>query len=72
MDSNPDSFLARNILRTARDVYRGQFARVAGTAAVVFGTVAVVDAILTERSANARDPLLRASLVGAAAFLSLG
>jgi hypothetical protein len=72
VDPNREPLRARNILRTSKDVYRGNFARVAGTAAVVFGTVAVIDTVLTAGAANERNPLLRASLVGAAAFLSLG
>jgi hypothetical protein len=72
VDSNREPLRARNILKTSRDVYRGNFARIAATAIVVFGAVAVIDTVLTARAANEHQPLLRASLVGAAAFLSLG
>jgi hypothetical protein len=66
------SLRVRDVLRTARRVYGGQFARVAGTALVVFGTLAVVDAAATDLVSRTHDTTLRVLMVTAAAFLSLG
>lgn len=72
VDTKIEPLRGRDVLHTARRVYHRRFARVAGTALVIFGVLAVVDGALTSVAADTDDPRLRASLVGAAAFVSFG
>jgi hypothetical protein len=74
MEHEPTTTLrARDVLRTASRTYRERFARVAGTAFVVFGTIASIDAIATilivdHLSSSAADALAST----AAAMFAMG
>lgn len=63
---------AREVVRTAHRVYRGNFARVAVPAVVVFGTVALVEGAAERWASGPDEPYEVAALVGASVLVALG
>jgi len=63
----------RVVARRVVDTYRYRFVRVVGTAAVVFGTVAVVDVVVNQVASEGRAALLTvAVMVGGAVANAIG